>query len=49
MVFFEFVSTTAVTEELLDVEVDVDAGIDGEEGRVGVGKKELIGLVGFKL
>lgn len=40
-----------MAEELLDVEVDVvldvvvDAGIDVKEGRDGVGKKALVGLV----
>ena len=40
-----------MAEELLDVEVDVvvDAGRDVEEGRVGVGKTELRGLVGRKM
>ena len=44
MVLFEVDFGTVVTEELLD-EVDVvDDVID--KGRVGVGKMELVGLVG---
>lgn len=43
MAFFEL--AIAVPEELLDVEVD--AGVDVNEGRVWVGKKESVGLKSF--